>query len=322
MRKADLDRALGPTPPAFSARVADTLRTMKEEPEVRTKHVRRALAVALVILLIIGVAIALVVTQGQDWYYHNRFTAYEGNEPDKQKAILGNLSTDIPQEQTNAGLVSVTVQDVSWAPEDGIATLSFAVRALSPESDELHPLWNLDEDGCWVETPDPDDPDSRTEHWLWTDKGYGPPAEMMADPSKRLLLFSDGDSRVYIGKDGDEALPPYCADQFQGEDGSVICVLEFDLTQLVPQKIEEQFSEIIFDPEWGLQEDDWKADQEILRQNLLDTAKATNAAIAANTDENGMLTLRYEYGVIPFADNALATDREVKGQTVFQIKVK
>jgi hypothetical protein len=322
MRITDLDRALGPTPPEFGARVAATLRNIKEEPEVRTKHIRRWLAVALAILLIIGVAIALVVTQGQDWYYHNRFTAYEGNEPEKQQAILNNLSTDIPQEQTDTGVVSVTVQDVSWAPEEGVATLSFAVRAQNPESDEIHSLFNLDEDGSWAVTLDPDDPESRTEHWLWTDKGYGPPAATMADPSKRLLLFSDGDTDVYIGSKGEDILPISVSDQFQGEDGSVICVLEFDLNQLDSQKIEEQYYAFVYDPEWGIPEDEWKADMQAQRQRSLEYAQATNAAIEANTDGNGMLALRYDYSVVPLVGNTLVTDQETRGETVFQIKVK
>jgi len=320
MRKSDLDRALGPTPPVFADRVAQTLLTLKEEPPVKAKHVRRTLVFALVTLLLIGAACALVITQGQDWYYHNRFTAYQENEPEKQQAILDNLTTDIPQTQTETDLVTVTVQDASWVPEEGVATLSLAVQALHPDEDELYSILDLDEDACWSDTPDPDDPDSRTEHWLWTDKGYGPPEEMMDDPAKRLLFLDGGE--IYIGADGTQEMPIYCTDQFRGENGAAIFVLEFDLTRLDEEKVTEEYACETFDPSWGLAEDEWtRSHEESLRQSL-DYAKAAGAAIEANTDENGMLTLRYEYDVEPFADNELLSDQAVHGAAVFRIKVK
>ena len=323
MKQSELDRALGPTPAIFTERVGETLRTIKEEPTVYKKPIRRTLIFAVILLLAVSAAIALAVTQGQDWYYHNRFTAYQNNEPEKQQAILGHLTTDIPQEQAvSDGLVSVTVQDVSWAPADGIATLSFAVRPLHPESDELYSLWNLDEDGSYSDVIDPEDPDSRTEHWLWTDKGYGPPAQMMVDPAKQLLLFDDGDSHIYIGTEGDVTLPQSVGDQFQGEDGSVICVMEFDLNRLVEAKVREENAAIVFDPTWGVDEKEWNTSHEESLQSSLEYAAAANAAIAANTDENGMLTLRYQYNVVPLKDNTLRADEAAKGEAVFQIKVK
>ena len=85
MTKHDLNRALGPTPPLFTVRVSDTLQGLKEEPAMKTKHIRRLLVAAVVTLVLAGAAYALVVTQGQDWYYNNRFTAYKGNEPEKQQ---------------------------------------------------------------------------------------------------------------------------------------------------------------------------------------------------------------------------------------------
>ncbi len=322
MTKTDLDRALGPTPPAFGTRVADTLRTLEEESDVKRKTIRRTLVIALILLLIAGVAVALVITQGQDWYYHNRFTAYQENEPEKQQAILGNLTTDIPQVQTGTALVTVTVQDASWAPEEGIATLSFAIRPVNPDGDELHSVLDLDEDGCWSDTLDPADPDSRTEHWLWTDKGYGPPAETMADPAKRLVLFDDGDGDVFIGADGQTALPGYCTDQFQGEDGAVICVMEFDLTRLDAAKVQQQSDALVFDADWGLTQEEWNAGREEDLQRALAYAGAAGPAVEAATDENGMLTLRYPYRVVPFADNALLTDEAVEGEAVFRIGIR
>ena len=213
------------------------------------------------------------------------------------------------------------MQDVSWAPAEGVATLSLAVQPLSP-GDELHSLWSLDEDGCWDDVPDAEDPDIRTEHWLWTEKGHGPPQDMMDDPAKRLLLLDDGDSHVYIGTDGDTILPPNYADQFRSETGAVISVLEFDLTQLDPEQIRRQSDAFVFDPEWGINENEWQENQVAQLQAALQYAEAANAAIAANTDAAGLLTLRYEYRVIPFAGNELQTAQAETGSVVFQIKIQ
>ena len=322
MTRNDLDLALGSTPPEFSSRVTDTLRTLKEEPDMHLKPIRRTLLVALILLLIVGAAVALVITKGQDWYYHNRFTAYEENEPEKQQAILTHLTTDIPQEAAENGLVSVTVQDASWAMQNGVATLSFSARPLHPEQDELHDIWDLDQDGCWSDPIDPDDPDSRTEHWLWTEKGNGPPADMMDDPAKRLLLFDSGDNQVFIGKDGTYALPGSCFDHFQGEDGAIINVLEFDLTQLDALQVQAQSDAQVFDPEWGIDEAEWKTSQAESLSRLTAYAQAASAALEENTDENGLLTLRYEYAIVPLENNRLLDGERAKGEIVFQIKIR
>lgn len=322
MTRNDLDQALGITPPEFSVRIHDTLRTLKEEPDMHLKHIRRALLVALILLLVVGVAVALVITRGQDWYYHNRFTAYEEYEPEKQEAILNHLTTDIPQEKSDTGVVSVTVQDASWAPQNGVATLSFSARPLHPDQDELHDMWDLDQDGSWSDTLDPEDPDSRTEHWLWVDKGYGLPADMMDDPAKRLLLFDSGDNQVFIGRVGTYALPGYSFDHFQGEDGAIINVLEFDLTQLDVAKVQAQFDAQTFDPEWGISEEAWKAGQAESLRVLTSYAQVASAAIAENTDKNGLLTLRYQYAVVPLENGQLLTGERVQGEVIFQIKIR
>ena len=126
--KNELDRVLGPTPPAFSKRVDETLRTLKEDDKMKMAHMRRIVCVVIIAVVLLGAAVALIATQGQDWYYHSRFTGYQENEPEKQQAILDHLSTDIPQEQSDAGIASVVVQDASWAPENGVATLSCPLR--------------------------------------------------------------------------------------------------------------------------------------------------------------------------------------------------
>jgi hypothetical protein len=322
MRSSELDRAMGATPPGFTARVALTLEGLKEEPIVLKKPIRRTLIIAFILLLAVGAAIALVVTQGQDWYYNNRFTAYQTYEPEKQEAIFTHLTTDIPQEQVDMGLVSVTVQDVSWAQAEHIATLSLSARPLHPENDELYSIWNLDQDGCWSETLDPDDPEIRTEHWLWTDKGYGLPESVMADPTKRLLLLDDGDTAIFIGRDGNMTLPLYCFDYFLGEDGTMICVMEFDLSALDEQAIRDAAAAQVYDPDAGIDEENWRQQYADSLNHQLCKAQEMNAAIAANTDAEGMLTLRYEYQVIPFANHTLVSDEAIQSETIFQIKVQ
>ena len=95
MRDA-LDRALGPTPQPFCERMDATLRSLKEEQQVRKMSWRTALAVALMTVLGVSTAYALL-TQGLTWYYENRFTAYQRYEPEKHEAILRNLETQVQQ---------------------------------------------------------------------------------------------------------------------------------------------------------------------------------------------------------------------------------
>ena len=320
--KNELDRVLGPTPPAFSKRVDETLRTLKEDDKMKMAHMRRIVCVVVIAVVLLGAAVALIATQGQDWYYHSRFTGYQENEPEKQQAILDHLSTDIPQEQSDAGVASVVVQDASWAPENGVATLSLSVTPKDPDHDELYSLYHLDEDGSFSDTPDPEDPDSRTDHWLWTSKGHGLPAQTMQDPSKRLILLDDGDGSVYIGKEGSVALPLSSFDQFSGENADVICVKEFDLTRLDEQKVREQSDAQVYDSECGMTKDEWEADRAESLNAALQYAQTANAAISANTDASGMLTLRYSYQVIPFANNRLEIEEAVQGETTFQIKIR
>lgn len=320
MTNRDLDQALGSTPPEFSRRIRQTLHTLEEESPVK-KPVSHILLVAIITVLLVGAACALVITYGQDWYYNNRFTAYQENEPEKHQAIVDSLTTDIPQQSNAHPWITTTVQDVAWIPQQEMATLSIASRAVDANQDELHSTFNMDVDGSYTTEPDPDDEESRTVHYLWTEKGFGLPETGMDDSGHRLLLLTDN-ADIYIGEQGDAVLPLRSFDTFRSEDGTVVSVFEFDLSMLDAAAIKARYADQTYDSDYGISEEEWQQQIQEDMQYLLNNAEKTNAAMAANTDENGMLTLRYEYEVTPFANDTFMTDEAVSGQTVFQIKVK
>lgn len=190
MREKDLDRAFGNTPPAFTGRIHQTLAQLEDKPR-RIPRLRAALIVAAVLALLCGIAYA-VIMQGQAWYYNNRFTAYQEHEPQKHQAIMDNLQIVTLQEQTEGTPVRVTVQDAAWVPQEKLLTVSLRAVEADPQTQELHPMWNLDPDGSYVGDDAEalaEDEEARSEHWLLTEKGFGPVREMMNDGSKELLLF-------------------------------------------------------------------------------------------------------------------------------------
>ncbi len=76
MKRNDLDRAFPETPQAFSERIDQTLRRIKEEKPVKKITLKAVLVAALITLLAAGAAYALV-SLGQEWYFNTRFTAYQ-----------------------------------------------------------------------------------------------------------------------------------------------------------------------------------------------------------------------------------------------------
>lgn len=296
MRNEDkLDRAFGPTPEAFTNRIDQTLRALEEEKEVKHFMVRTPILVALLLALLCGIAYA-VVTQGQEWYYNNRFTAYQEYDPDLHQAIMEHLQTAPEQEQQEDPLVEVVVQDVSWVPEKQRITLSLAARPRNGAEIELHPKCNLDADGSYV-GPEymekySDDEEARAEHWLWTEDGFGPVQEMMRDPSKELYLFELADLR--IGSEGGERLlgSGTSWDSFVGEDYAVINVMECQLPWMATARNESESQK-----------------QSAFEQNL---------------DQQGYLTLSVGYVVTRYVDNddmALYTGGEERWVS-FRIKVQ
>ena len=83
---------------------------------------------------------------------------------------------------------------------DRLLTVSLRAVETDPQTQELHPMWNLDPDGSYVRDDAEalaEDEEARSEHWLLTEKGFGPVREMMNDGSKELLLFEA--DRVLLG---------------------------------------------------------------------------------------------------------------------------
>lgn len=230
MHKLDLNRAFGPTPPRFSQAMKSTLADL---PAGRKKGLprRSALVAAAVILALTGMVYA-AIQLGQDWYYPAERDLYQQQFPDKYQAIMDHLVTQVPQTLSGpaSALAHLKVQDYAWASEQGIATISFLGQVVGGDKAELYSLWEVDLDGAQVGRIDPTDPDSRLEHYIKTPKGFGLPREVMADPSKQLLLLDLGQP-LYIG-DSQHILAHTWGHTFTTDQGPVMQVMEIDLNAL------------------------------------------------------------------------------------------
>lgn len=228
MRSEDFDRALGATPQAFADRMDMTLRGLKEEKEMKRTAFRTVFVFALAAVLLCTTAFA-IVSQGLEWYYSNRFTAYQEHDPEKYEAIMANLHTDVVQTAADDPDVHIAVTETSWAAEQGVLVVSVMAAAADPEQTELHPMWNLDADGAYVGEGGATDPsadgEDRAVHWLWTKNGFGPVAEMIA-PGKQLILLEV--DAVHL--DGERVLGDGSSmDAYVTESGAVHTVLEVRL---------------------------------------------------------------------------------------------
>lgn len=224
MRGEDLDRAIGPTPKSFSGKMEQTLFCLKEETKVKRIPMKTVLVFALVAALMCTTACALVY-QGLEWYYNTRFTAYQESDPEKYTAIMDNRQTNIPQTATEETDLHIAVDEVSYSADRKLLVLSVTATLTDPDTYELHSMGDLDTDGSYVGDDleaYAEDEEARSEHWLWTESGYGPVADMIA-PGKQLLLL-EADS---LYADGIRLLSS--GDQFMMEDGVFHAVLEFNL---------------------------------------------------------------------------------------------
>ena len=160
-----------------------------------TRKIRWSAVILTLLLLMSVTAVAAgVVYYGQAWYYDYYYASYKENNPEQYAAIMANLTEPTTFAQQEDDLVAVTVQDVSWVPEEKLMTLSVRISARQMEICELHPMMNLDADGAYMGPDGPIEPGSEEhlEHYLWTDEGYGPVAQMMDDPARQLILFDPG----------------------------------------------------------------------------------------------------------------------------------
>lgn len=204
--------------------------------------------VTLITLLLCATAIALV-SQGLEWYYNNRFTAYQENEPEKHDAIMEHLQTELPQTTPDDPDIQISVTEASWAQEQNVLVISLLATARYPEQDELHPMWDLDVDGAYVGDSAPaevtEDSEDRSEHWLWTPEGFGPVEEMVAPGKQLLLLDCDTPYLAGLSLDFVEA----SMDVYVNEDGAVHTVLEMSLDFLQDDYIEKQRQRLAENPE-------------------------------------------------------------------------
>lgn len=234
MRNEHMDNAFGQTPEAFTRRIDQTLRNLEEKP-MKQFTLRTALVTALLLALLGSIAYA-VVTQGMEWYYNNRFTAYQQYEPEKHEDIMKHRQTVDEQNVETDDLVRVEVREASWAPEHQTLVILLAAVPQNSEAVELHPAWNLDADGSYVGAENlalyADDPEVRAEHWLVTDKGFGPVREMMRDPAKQLLLFDTVGVHMADAKTGTRLMGDMSSvDCYVNEAGEVMTVIEAHIEQ-------------------------------------------------------------------------------------------
>lgn len=332
MKNIDLDRAFKQTPLCFSENIDLTLERLEEEKPVRKITMRAILIAALIILLLCSVAYA-VISQGQEWYYNNRFTAYQENSPQKYEAIMGSLQKDLEQEDADNSYLDVAVQDAAWLPQENMLTVSVVAKAKEDSNIEVYPKGNLDTDGSYVgadaviEQSDSDelmDGEDRNVHWLWTPRGFGPPDTVMKDPSKKLILFEA--NSVYIGTEKGvqatldqqalgiyEGSPDGAAiqmnswDEYVTEDDSAVAVLELDLTFLADD-LDAQLSESYGE----------------MAENYTAQYHATRNAFDKYVDEDGMLSLCIPYTVTEYTedDDAALYSGGTTELLMFKLKVK
>ena len=265
---------------------------------------------AAVLALLCGIAYAVIV-QGQAWYYNNRFTAYQEHEPQKHQAIMDNLQIVTRQEQTEGTPVRVTVQDAAWVPQEKLLTVSLRAVETDPRTQELHPMWNLDPDGSYVGDDAEalaEDEEARSEHWLLTEKGFGPVREMMNDGSKELLLLRRigycWAPRTMRWKYWGMAA---AWTALWGEDGAVITVLKMELPWM-----DEGYEAQIMALE-GMEE----AQKELMTQ-----ARAAREALLVQTGGELSLCVPYEVSTYVEGDDEALYCGGVKGWVSFRIRVE
>ena len=244
--------------------------------------------------------------------YNNRFTAYQEHEPQKHQAIMDNLQIVTRQEQTEGTPVRVTVQDAAWVPQEKLLTVSLRAVEADPQTQELHPMWNLDPDGSYVGDDAEalaEDEEARSEHWLLTEKGFGPVREMMNDGSKELLLFEA--DRVLLGTP-DNAVEIVgngsSMDSFVGEDGAVITVLKMELPWL-----DEGYEAQVMARE-GM--------EEAQKERLVTQAQKAREALSAQAGGELSLCVPYEVSTYVEGDDEALYCGGVKGWVSFRIRVE
>ena len=207
---------------------------LRGKDEVRVKRkIPAGLVFAIVLILLAAAAVAASTVYDMRWWFGGQV---DENDAARQQEIMENRVEEPAQQQADDGLVDVTVQDVSWAPEAGELIITFRAVPKDPQHYELHSKWALDTDGSYMgkdfEPPEDADEDAeeRNYHMLWRDNRetdevtHGPVAEMMDDNSKTLLLIeAEGVSL----KDGTSLDGSASLDELRTPDGDVVYMLDF-----------------------------------------------------------------------------------------------
>ncbi|MBR2822808.1 MAG: hypothetical protein IKE24_03900 [Clostridia bacterium] len=195
-----------------------------------------------------------LIIYNQDWWWNNRNSMEKSDKPELYEAVMANMVEDPEQIQCEDDQVQLAIQDVSWAPEADIMTISFRATPKHSDQDELHSIWALDTDGSYIgeggSVTITDDSEDRAMHWLWrTDiglegsggyghiPGYGPVSDMMDDSSMHLLLLDYTGTNIIINSDevenAVEMFPMESSiDMFRTTAGDVYFVGKFDLSWL------------------------------------------------------------------------------------------
>ncbi len=220
MKEQELKKALndlyGEVPlGTHNAFMAARIPTEKEGRAMKKKMLMTPVF-ALLLALMLGTVAFAAAGQVLDWYYAERFYNYPAEQRD---AILQNAQTVAAQTQDENADFSATVQEYSWVKEEKKLVVTLNVKAVN-SGIELHPMWNLDADGALGE-------EGREEHWLWTEKGFGKPEDMMADSTKALHLTDV--EHLCIGNHADNftAVIEGSTDALVMPDGSVQFVMEY-----------------------------------------------------------------------------------------------
>ena len=222
-----------------------------EEPVV--KKISTSMILVIVLLCLATTAIAAGIIYNQDWWWNNRNIFEKNDKPELYEAVMANMVENPTQTQCEDDQVQLIIQDVSWAPEADIMTISFKATPKKPDQDELHSMWALDTDGSYIgeggSVTVTDDSEDRAVHWLWrTDigldgsggyghiPGYGPVSAMMDDSSKNLLMLDYTGTNIIDSTEIENAVDIFplesCMDMFRTAAGDVYFVGKFDLSWL------------------------------------------------------------------------------------------
>lgn len=237
--RRELQNLYGSVPPETHCAFMDAL-VQSERKRKPMKKIAFTPVIVLILVLSLGTVAFAATTEVLKWYYENRFENYPA---DDRSAVLENVQSEVLQQQDdNAGFIAV-VQEYAWVAEKGRLIVTMNVATKDPEI-ELHPMWNLDPDGSYVggELPETNsDGEDRSEHWLWTEKGFGKVEEMMDDPAKTLHLVDLHEAQLGTHEDGSELAISGGVDAFRQADGSVQFVIEFNLRESLSENQEQEY---------------------------------------------------------------------------------